>query len=97
MWTLVVTEGEHSSARIEYITSLRPELARFLLGGLRAVGVGEDESEIEWDSDDALDASSGSTVLRPDVVGKHARAVLIHREWNGERRIRVSRLDPPAA
>jgi hypothetical protein len=75
-WEMTITEGEHEGRRLWMITSLSPKALFRLKDVFEALGVLEDEMEVEWDEDVAITPEAGPLLVNPDVSGAVAMALV---------------------
>jgi len=85
-WALRIEDGEHAGKRLWMVTSLREDLLDLLATVLRAVNVSVDDGDLSIETDE------DGVLVRPDIAGRRAVALVVHDEWQGETRTKVRRL-----
>lgn len=93
-WELTVSEGEHEGRKLWMITSLSPRALFRLKDTFEALGVLDDEMDLEWDDDVQITPSAGPLLLQPDVTGLPSIAVVTVEVYEGKERNRVDELRP---
>ena len=91
-WELKVSEGEHEGSRLWMITSLSPKALFRLKDVFEALGVLDDEMELDWDDDIEITPGAGPTLLEPDVIGIECTAVVKNETYEGKERNRVDEI-----
>lgn len=94
-WELTITEGEFEGRKLWMITSLSPKALFRLKDVYEALGVLEDEMDLQWDDDVEITPQAGPLVLHPDVVGLPAIAIVGIEPYDGKDRNRVNDLVSP--
>lgn len=93
---LRIVECPHQGAVIWAIASLRTDMLRLTRTMLRALGVEDNQIEIEIEEEERPVGPSArevvSVVVDPDLVGRRAIATVVHNSWEGEMRPKVRSL-----
>lgn len=93
-WELTISDGEDEGRKLWMITSLSPKALFRLKDVFDALGVLDDEMELEWDEDVAITNSTGPLLLAPDVIGLECVAIVKHETWEGKVKDRVEEIRP---
>jgi hypothetical protein len=93
-WEMKVTEGEHADRRLWMITSLSEKALFRLKDTFLALGVIEedDEVDIEWDDDVDITPQEGPVLTNPEVIGLACVAVVHNEVYEGRERNKVDEL-----
>lgn len=88
-WEFKVTDDDHENQRLWMITSLSDRALFRLKDVFEALGVLNDEMDIEWDDDVEITPQEGPLLLNPDVVGLPCEVVVHNEMYDGKERNRV--------
>lgn len=93
-WELSVQDDDYEGRKLWMITSLSPRALFRLKDVLMALGVIEDDDEIEIEWDDEIDVSpkEGPQVIEPELDGIACVAVVTNEMYDGRERNRVNDL-----
>jgi hypothetical protein len=93
-WEMKVTEGEHADRRLWMITSLSEKALFRVKDTFLALGVIEedDEVDVEWDDDVDITPQEGPVLTNPEVIGLACVAVVTNEVYEGRERNRVNEL-----
>lgn len=91
-WEFKVGEGEHAGSRLWMITSLSPKALFRLKDVFEALGVLDDEMELDWDDDVEVTPGAGPTLLEPDCLGIACVAVVKNETYEGKERNKVDEI-----
>lgn len=94
-WELVVQDEEYEDRRLWMITSLSDKALFRLKDVFLALGVIEedDEIDIEWDDSVDITPTEGPQLTNPDVSGIPCVAIVTNEVYDGRERNRVNELD----
>lgn len=93
-WEMKVTDGEFEDRRLWMITSLSERALFRLKDTFLALGVIEedDEIDIEWDDDTDITPQEGPVLTNPEVIGLACIAVVTNEVYEGKERNRVNEI-----
>lgn len=93
-WELKVLDDEHEGRRLWMITSLSEKALFRLKDTFLALGVIEedDEVDIEWEDDVDITPQEGPVVTNPEVIGIACIAVVTNEVYDGRERNRVNEI-----
>lgn len=93
-WELKVTDGEFEDRRLWMITSLSERALFRLKDTFLALGVIEedDEIDIEWEDDVDITPQEGPVLTNPEVIGLACIAVVTNEVYEGKERNRVNEI-----
>lgn len=91
-WEFVVQDEEYEDRRLWMITSLSPKALFRLKDVFLALGVIEedDEIDIEWDDSVDITPSEGPQLTNPEVEGLACTAIVTNEMYDGRERNRVN-------
>lgn len=93
-WELIVQDEEYEDRRLWMITSLSEKALFRLKDVFLALGVIEEDEEVEVEWDDAVDITpqEGPQLINPDVAGLACTAIVTNEVYDGRERNRVNEL-----
>lgn len=94
-WEMTVTDGEFEGRKLWMITSLSPKALFRLKDVFDALGVLEDDMDLQYDDDVQITPQSGPILLTPDVNGLPATAIVtIEYDYDPKGRNKVDQVVP---
>lgn len=88
-WEYKIADGEYEGQRLWDITSFSPRALFRMKDVFEALGVLEDEMELDWDDDVDITPEAGPSLLEPDVLGMEATLVVKNEIYENKERNRV--------
>jgi hypothetical protein len=96
-WEFKILEGEGEGQHLWMITSLSPRALFRLKDVFEALGVLEDEMNLDFDDDVEITPTAGPRMLEPDVEGLDCIVVVKNEMYENRERNRVNEVRPAKA